>query len=81
MFIIKSLDRAERFVKQQKSLGNDVFWDNYDIVFHRVDARAISSKNGAFRNGQWGYRNVFSAGRDGWAIDPRNIRRAPRTGN
>lgn len=74
---IKSLNAAERLVEQQQRLGNDVRWDNYDMVFFRPDARAIYSKDGAFRNGEWGFENRSPINDNGeWTIDRRNIKRA-----
>lgn len=77
MFILNTLEEAEAFVKQQQDLGNNVYWDNYDIVFHRVSLQGIYSVYGAFRNGQWGYENRFPVTAAGtWEIDPKNVRRS-----
>ena len=79
MLTLKTLNEAESFVNRQKMLGNDVTWENYDIVFYRPDARAMTSRQGAFRNGEWAYKNVSPLGEDGtWNIDYRNVKRAPR---
>lgn len=75
MFILRTLDEAEAFVSEQQSLGNDVRWDNYDIVFFRPSTQGVYSVHGAFRDGQWGFENRFHLNGDGtWQIDPRNIR-------
>lgn len=77
MLTLSTVENAETFVSQQKALGNDVRWDNYDIVFFRADARGYHSRGGAFRNGRWGFDNRFSVTPEGkWHIDWRNVRRA-----
>lgn len=78
--VIKSVKQAEKFVNQQKRLGNDVRWDNYDIVFWRESEKGVTSKDGAFRNGKWGFENRFAVNESGeWNIDGRNVRRGKRT--
>lgn len=78
--VIKSVKQAEKFVNQQKRLGNDVRWDNYDIVFFRKSEKGVTSKDGAFRNGEWGFENRFAVNESGeWNIDGRNVRRGKRT--
>lgn len=79
---IKSVKQAEKFVTQQKRLGNDVRWDNYDIVFWRESEKGVTSKDGAFRNGKWGFENRFAVNESGeWNIDGRNVRRGKRPRN
>ena len=80
MLTIKSVKQAEKFVEQQKRLGNDIRWDNYDIVFFRKSEKGITSKDGAFRNGVWGFENRFTVNENGeWNIDARNLRGRGRT--
>ena len=77
---IKSVKQAEKFVVQQKRLGNDVRWENYDIVFWRESEKGVTSKDGAFRNGKWGFENRFEVNESGeWNIDGRNVRRGKRS--
>lgn len=79
MLNLKSLHEAEKFVTRQKSLGNDVRWDGWDIVFHRPAEKALYSKDGAFRGGQWGFENRAPLGDSGtWEVDYRNVKRAKR---
>lgn len=73
--LIETVENAEKFVVKQKALGNDVYWDNYDMVFFRPSEKGVTSKDGAFRKGQWGFANRSNLRSDGtWEIDPRNIR-------
>lgn len=75
MLTLKTLPEAETFVADQQRLGNDVRWDNYDIVFFRPSPQGVFSKQGAFRRGQWGFDNVSPLNDDGeWEIDTRNIK-------
>lgn len=80
--LIKSVKQAEKFINNQRNLGNDVRWDNYDIVFFRTSEKGITSKDGAFRNGTWGFENRFAVDESGeWNIDGRNVRRGKRPRN
>lgn len=77
MLTINTPAEAEKFVRRQQRLGNDVRWDNYDIVFFRPAEQGIYSKHGAFRNGQWGFENISPVTNEGtWEVDYRNVRRA-----
>lgn len=70
---------AHRVVREQRAAGNDVRWDGWDMVFFRPAEHAIHSKQGAFRNGVWGFDNRVTVNTDGiWSIDERNIRRVRR---
>lgn len=81
MLTLDSPDNAERFVQKQKRLGNDVRWDNYDIVFFRAADHGVYSKDGAFRNGEYGFENRYEVTENGeWRIDWRDVRRANRVG-
>jgi len=73
------IKKSDKFVKQQQALGNDVRWDGYDMVFFRPAEQGVYSKDGAFRNGQWGFENRVSVNDKGvWEVDFRNVKRAPR---
>lgn len=80
MLTLKNPKDAEKFVAKQNALGNDVRWDNYDMVFFREAPQGVYSKDGAFRNGSWGFENRVPVSDDGtWGVDYRNVRRAKRT--
>lgn len=80
---LEGLWTADKFVAVQKSRGNDVRWDGWDIVFFRPDPRAVySAADGAFRNGQYGFENRVPVSNDGaWEVDSRNVRSARRPRN
>lgn len=79
--LINSVKQAEKLVATEKRLGTDVRWDNYDVVFFREAENGMYSKQGAFRNGKWGFENRFKLNDDGvWDIDIRNLRSRKRSG-
>lgn len=79
MLTIKNITEAEKFVRRQQRLGSDVRWDNYDMVFFRASDKGRTSKDGAFRNGQWGFDNRSPVTDEGtWEVDYRNVKRARR---
>jgi hypothetical protein len=79
MLEIKTLDQAEKFVDTQKSMGNDVEWNGWDIVFYRPNPASVYTKDGVWRNGGWAFKNVSPLTNDGgWEVDPRNVRRPRR---
>ena len=74
MLTLKSLDKAERFVKRQKDKGNDVRWEGWDIVFWSPNDQAFYSRNGAYRNGAWGFENRAAVNTKGeWEVDRRDV--------
>lgn len=76
------IKRIDKFVAEQKALGNDVRWETYHktLVFFRPAEKAIFSTTGAFRNGVWGYDNRVEVTEQGvWEVDFRNVKRSPRT--
>lgn len=74
MLTLKSLDKAERFVKRQQELGNDVRWEGWDLVFFAPNDGGFYSRNGAYRNGAWGFENKSVIDERGhWHIDRRDV--------
>ena len=73
--------KVEAFVRGQQELGNNVRWNGYTLEFFRTAPQAIYSRDGAFRDGSWGYLNKVEVNSNGqWEIDWRNVKRAPRNG-
>jgi len=80
MLTLRGLRKADQFVRTQQSLGNDVRWDGWDMVFFRAADKAVYSREGAFRNGVWGFDNRVKVDDSGvWEVDFRNVKRVPRT--
>lgn len=71
---------AHALVREQKSLGNDVEWDGWDIVFYRSAPQAKYSQDGVWRNGEWAFANRVELNSEGiWKVEERNIwRKRPR---
>jgi len=71
------IKKADKFVREQNELGNDVRWDGWDMIFFRPSEKGIYNKDGAFRNGQWGFDNRVTVNDKGlWEIDYRNVRKS-----
>ena len=75
------IKKADKFVREQIALGNDVRWIGWDMIFFRPSESAVYSKDGAFRNGVWGFDNRVPVNNKGlWEIDHRNIKRVRNAG-
>lgn len=71
--------KIDSFVEEQIALGNDVRWDGWTLIFFRPEPKGVYSKDGAFRNGQWGFENRTPVNDSGlWEIDFRNVKRRIR---
>lgn len=76
MLTLKSLDKAERFVTRQQNLGSDVRWEGWDIVFFSPNEGGFYSRNGAYRNGTWGFENRATVNTKGeYEVDRRDVLR------
>jgi len=62
--IVRSLDRMEKIVSYNKKLS----WDGWDVVELTQSDKGRLSSAGAFLNGRWYIKKVFSPSRDGWDI-------------
>lgn len=62
--IVRSLDRMEKIVSYNKKLS----WDGWDVVELTQSDKGRLSSAGAFLNGKWYIKKVFSPSRDGWDI-------------
>ena len=68
------IKEAHSLVRKERALGNDVRWDGWDIVFFRPSDNGMTSTNGAFKNGRWGFDNRIEVNSEGkWEIETRNI--------
>lgn len=71
--------KVDNFVKEQQALGADVRWDGWDMVYFRPSPKGRFDRNGAFRNGVWGFDNRISPDDKGvWNIEWRNIKKSPK---
>jgi hypothetical protein len=83
MLTLKTPAEAETFVKRQNSLrhnsNDDVRWDGWTMVFFREAPQGVYSKNGAFRNGTWGFENRVAVSEKGtWEVDYKDVKRRPK---
>lgn len=79
MLRLKNPFEADKFVTEQRKLGNDVRWDTFakTLVFFKPDPRGMFSKDGAFRNGVWGFDNRVEINDEGvLEVEYRNVRRS-----
>lgn len=60
----------EEIVSNNKSLS----WDGWNVVELVKSASAATKQNGAFVNGLWFTKNVYSVDRDGWRIPGKYVR-------
>lgn len=84
--LVLGIRKADKFVKQQQELGNDVRWDGWDMVFFRSHPAAMYSvddngrANGVWRNGGYGFENRVEVNSMGlWEVDWRNVKRSRTT--
>ena len=76
MLTLKSLEKAERFVRTQQEKGSDVRWDGWTMVFFQPNDGAYFSRNGAYRHGTWGFENRVAVNTKGeWEVDRRDVLR------
>lgn len=68
--IVKSLEQMEKIVSQNKSLS----WDGWNVVELTKSPNAVFKAEGAYVNGSWHIKNIFSANRDGWSIPNKYVR-------
>lgn len=67
-------DTVDSFVAEYKK-NNTIFWNGWDLVIHRPDARAMYSSDGRFHEGKWGYQQVTSPDSTGvWRVNARDLR-------
>lgn len=69
--LIKSLEQMETIVENNKSLS----WDGWTVVESRVSQTAWMSPNATFKNNKWFITNRFEAGKDGWNIPSKLVKK------
>lgn len=66
---------AHHFVRQQRSLGNSVRWEGWDMVFWKPTRHGFTSVNGAFVNGRWGVESRVSVTSEGvWKVPQKSVK-------
>ena len=62
--LITDLDFMEQIVCSHKELE----WEGWDVVRYTPSPSAATSVQGAFRNGKWYRRKVYTLTEKGWTI-------------
>jgi hypothetical protein len=67
--IIKSLDKMEEIVKQNRELS----WDGWTVVQSYSNTTAWRYPNGAFIRGRWFVQKRFEPNEKGWEIPKKYV--------
>jgi hypothetical protein len=68
--LINSLEKMEEIVSNNRSLS----WDGWNVVELVKYPTAMFKTNGAYVNGSWYIKKIFSINRDGWSIPNKYVR-------
>lgn len=77
--VVLNVGNVEKFVTEQKALGNDVKWDGWDIVFFKrsFQNRGWNQPDGAFdrKTRNWGFQTRVKVNERGeWKVPNRNVK-------
>jgi hypothetical protein len=67
---IKNLEQMEKIVAHNNSLS----WDGWNVIELVKSKTAMFKSNGAFKDGSWYLKKVFSLNQDGWRIPDKYMR-------
>ena len=67
---IKSLDQMETIVEKNSILS----WDGWYVVEMYVSDKGATSKFGAYKNGKWHLKKVFTPSQNGWDIPDKYVK-------
>ena len=67
---IKSLDQMETIVEKNSILS----WDGWNVVEMYVSDKGATSKFGAYKNGKWHLKKVFTPSQNGWDIPDKYVK-------
>lgn len=77
MSVVLDYNNVDTFVTEQKALGNDVRWEEWNLIFFRESKNQAgwSKRDGAYRNDNWGFQTRVTVGADGkWRVPNRNVK-------
>ncbi|AXH69720.1 hypothetical protein HWB79_gp090 [Streptomyces phage LukeCage] len=77
MSVVLDYNSADTFVNEQRKLNNDVRWEGWTLVFFRKSRKNLgwNKREGAYRNGNWGFETRVAVDNDGkWRVPSRNVR-------
>ena len=67
--LVSDLNKMESIVAANPALS----WDGWDVVHLRQSNDAMYKTNGAFIDGSWNIKTIYSPNRDGWNIKGNHI--------
>lgn len=67
---IKSLEKMENLVSKNRFLS----WDGWNVVELYPSEKGLTSVHGAYQNGKWNLKKVFSLSETGWDIPDKYVR-------
>lgn len=68
--MIKDLQVMEEIVNNNSNLS----WEGWDVIEVKPSPSAMFKTNGAFINGKWHTKNVYTYGIKGWEIPSKYVR-------
>jgi len=68
--LIKSLDKMEEIVKQNRALS----WEGWTVLDRKFSPTAWRSKDGVYYNGKWFLQRKYEPVEEGWHIPKKFVR-------
>ncbi len=62
--LVTSLTEMEQIVAHR----SDLEWNGWDVVHYKKNNSAQFDATGAYKNGQWYKKTVYTVNEDGWSI-------------
>ena len=69
--LISTLEKMESVVNSNPNLS----WDGWNVIHFKQANDAVYKTNGAFVNGSWHIKTVYSPDRNGWNIKNNHLDR------
>ena len=68
--LVTNLEDMQKIVDSQKDLS----WDGWNVVEMYVSDKGATSKFGAYKNGKWHLKKVFTPSQNGWDIPDKYVK-------
>jgi len=66
---------VEIFIERYKTVNQNSYWDNYDLVIWKKNINGYTSIKGSFQNNSWGVTDRISVNDKGiWKISKRYVK-------
>jgi hypothetical protein len=70
-----TLKGVEVFINRSQTKGQEVFWDNYDLLIWNKNDNGFTNINGMFRKNSWGIANRIPINNKGnWELPVKYVR-------